>query len=87
MKALFLRIKETDPEAFKAYLELISNKTLSKECNLDLTATTLAKAFVWSAANKTEFFWEQLARKLGERETPIFKDPCLKYRKEYQHYD
>ena len=87
MRSLFARIKEADEEAFTAYLELIANKTLSKTCGLDLSAKTLAAAFVWKEANKTEFFWEKLARKLGERKTPVFENPCFKYRKKYQVYD
>ena len=87
MRSLFAKIKEVDENAFKAYLELIANKTLSKECGLDLSAKTLASAFVWKDANKTEFFWEKLARKLGERDAPIFENPCHKYRKKYQVYE
>ena len=87
MRSLFARIKEIDTEAFEAYLELIADKTLSRACNLDLSAKTLSSAFIWKEANKTEFFWEKLARKLGERKTPVFENPCFKYRKKYQVYD
>lgn len=83
MKPLFLRIKDVDIEAYNAYLALIKDKQLAKECQLDLSADTLAGAFVWGDANKTEFFWEVVARKLGERKTPIFENPCDKYKKRY----
>lgn len=85
-RSLFARIKEVDPEAFEAYLELIADKEVSKRCNLDMSAKTLEAAFVWKDANKTEFFWEKLARKLGERPTPVFAHPCDKFKKSRADY-
>lgn len=87
MKPLFARIKEVDDEAFEAFIELIANKQLAKNCNLDLTSQTLAGAFVWAESNRKEFFWEKVARKLGELPTPVFENPCDKYKKKYVIYD
>ena len=81
MRTLFARLKEKSPEGYKAYLEIVANKKLSATCTLDLTAQTLAAAFSWKDANKSEFFWEKVARQLGERETPRFENPCKKYTK------
>ena len=82
-KILLGKLKKIDTEAYTLYKEIIKVKHLGRRCGANIEAKHLVDAFAWKHSSQQEFYWEKVARKLGEYPTPVFTNPCHKYSHRY----